>query len=179
MIALHQALQLLERGELIAYPTEAMYGLGCDPWIQSSVNKILALKERHWEMGVILVIGELEHATPWIKQPSELYFPHIQATWPGPTTWLFEKSLQCPLWISGAHDCVAIRFSAHPVIQSLCRAFGGAIISTSANRHKQPGARTHTEVENYFPGIKILQGHIGNAENPSAIIDVRTNVKLR
>jgi len=174
MIQLHQAIELLKTSHVIAYPTEAMYGLGCDPWSEEAVEHLLTLKKRDKKMGLILVIGALEHARPWIRNINDVYQETIRATWPGYTTWLFEKSEQCPHWVSGAHDTIALRFSAHPLIHMLTQSFGGAIISSSANIHSLPCAKSTQEVHNYFPNTPIITGDIGSEHKASTIMDART-----
>lgn len=170
---------LLKTGGIIAYPTESMYGLGCDPYNEQAVHTILRLKKRSIDMGLILVVGSFEQAIEWIAHPEDLNLSIVQKHWPGPVSFLFEKSLQCPYWISGKHSTIALRFSKHPVIQALTSCYGKAIVSTSANIHKTPEARDCATVNSYFPDIIIVEGSIGITKTASSIYNAKTGEKLR
>ena len=115
-----EARHLLNRGKIIAYPTEAVYGLGCDPFNQQAVEKILVLKQREASKGFILLIANWAQLTPLIKVIPERLLDAVRATWPGPVTWVFPKANIIPDWLSGNHSSIAIRMTAHPVASQLC-----------------------------------------------------------
>ena len=104
-----------------------------------------------------------------------------QNTWPGPYTWVFPASDNAPSWIRGDHPSIALRVTEHPIASALCEAFGGPIVSTSANIEGTPPAKTIAEVEHYFhSGISvILDGPLGEIDNPTTIKDALTGVTLR
>ncbi|OZB81712.1 MAG: tRNA threonylcarbamoyladenosine biosynthesis protein RimN, partial [Halothiobacillus sp. 13-55-253] len=111
---LRQTGQILSQGGVIAYPTEAVFGLGCDPLDAIAVERILTLKQRDWRKGLILLAANLEQLHPWISlSPEEL--AKISAHWPGPATWVVPASQNTPDWITGGRDEVAVRVTAHPV----------------------------------------------------------------
>ena len=129
-----EAATTLHRGGVIAYPTEAVWGLGCDPSNEAAVARLLALKQRPVDKGLILVAGTLEQfhgLLDWDALPTDRS-EAVFASWPGPHTWIVPTSGRVPHWITGAHDGVAVRVSAHPQVVALCDAFGGPLVSTSA-----------------------------------------------
>jgi L-threonylcarbamoyladenylate synthase len=154
---LRAAVQALRMGGVIAYPTEAVWGLGCEPMNERAVERILALKRRDWRKGLILIAGDFAQLEPYVRLPSRNAMKRAQATWPGPATWVFPAAPEAPLWVTGDHDSIAVRVTAHPVAVALCAAYGGAIISTSANRSGQEPARSASELRRQFPtGIDYL-----------------------
>lgn len=174
-----EARHYLQCGSVIAYPTEAMYGLGCDPFNQQAVETILTLKHRQRRQGMILLIANWEQLFPLIDHIPEAALAAVRASWPGPVTWLFPKSLLIPEWISGEHNSVAIRMSAHPLVQQLCAHH--PIVSTSANISGQEPARDITGLRNQFMENvdAVLQGNLGTETKPSSIYDVLSGKQLR
>lgn len=159
-------------GKLFAYPTEAVYGLGCDPDQEQAVLNLLALKQRPIEKGLILVARTYSQLLPYINDASipMAKRTEIFSSWPGPNTWLLPASKKAPKWITGGSDLIAVRVSAHPVVQSLCELFNKPLVSTSANLTGQPSALTEKEVTQQFAQQVILvPGALGNNLKPSKI----------
>ena len=171
----------LERGGLVAYPTEAVFGLGCDPSRGETVARLLALKERPEAKGLILIAADFAALQPWLATPTPAQWARVEATWPGPTTWLLPAAADCPRRLTGAHDTLAVRVTAHPVAAALCRAHGGALVSTSANPAGAVPARDAATVRRQFGDAvdAIVEGAAGPATRPSAICDARTGETLR
>ena len=177
---LRQAVQILNAGGLVAYPTEAVYGLGCDPWNAEAVQRLLALKQRPWQKGLILIAADFNQLQDFIQPLSATTLAQLQQTWPGPVTWLLPARDTVPDWLTGEHDTIAVRVSAHPVVQDLCRAFAGAIVSTSANLTGLVPARAAYQVRWQLPQIDfVLPGNVGGAKNPSQIRDAQTGEIIR
>ena len=105
----------------------------------------------------------------------------IQATWPGPVTWLLPARPETPRWLTGDHATLAVRVTAHPLAAALCRRWGGALVSTSANRASRPPARTPLGVRLALGGGPdyILAGACGGAARVSSIRDGMTGAVLR
>ncbi len=181
--SIYKCVSQLYEGNVIAYPTEAVWGLGCDPFDEDAVNKILNLKNRKAEKGVILVAGHIDQFYFLLKDLDWSLRERLFATWPGPNTWLVEHNNRVPSWISGKHSTVALRVSEHPVVQALCTKFGGPIVSTSANPQGLPAATNATKVRQYFkqhPDMPTLsQGVVGGLTKPSTIRDLTTGTVLR
>jgi len=177
------ALRSLFRGEVIAYPTEAVWGLGCDPFNPVAVDHILTLKKRPINKGLILIASQLSQLNFVLKDLSNDQIARMNATWPGPTTWIVPKNEHVPYWLSGDHDSLAVRVSDHPLVQALCTAYGGPIVSTSANPQAKPAAKTRWQVERYFrraPELSfITKGVVGNRNRPSDIIDLLSQSIVR
>lgn len=176
---LYKAREFLQQGKIIAYPTEAVYGLGCDPFNESAVKKILALKQRSSSKGLIVLIANWAQLAPLIGDVPESRLEIVKKTWPGAVTWIFPKSKTIPDWVSGNHESIAIRMSAHPIAHELC--IDGPIISTSANVSGQAPALDLPSIYTQFPeGIDaMVAGALGQASAPSRIFDVVSGECLR
>ena len=172
---------LLKNGGIIAYPTEAVFGLGCDPLNEQAVKKILQLKHRDVKKGLIIVGATWEQLKPFTQSIPPDRLQTVLSTWPGPITWVFPASRKAPRWITGHHSTLAIRVSAHPVVHTLCEAWNGPLVSTSANPESLPPARTEQQVKEYFSqGLDaIVPGHVGLQQNPTEIRDALTGKILR
>jgi L-threonylcarbamoyladenylate synthase len=181
LLATIAAAQLLRDGQVIAYPTEAVYGLGCDPANESAVRKLLALKDRHESSGLVLIASEYSQIRPWVADIDEASIDKAMHTWPGPVTWLFPRAAGVPDYVAGSHKTIAVRITAHEPSRLLCQAFGSALISTSANPSSASSARSTEEVDTYFgQGIAgILAGPLGGAVNPSEIRDLVSEKIIR
>ena len=173
------AQDLLQSGRLLAYPTEAVYGLGCDPFNRQAVEALLALKQRSPQQGLILVVADWSQVFPLVQALLPQQLEQLRASWPGHVTWLCPKSALVPSWISGDHDTVALRMTAHPVARQLCG--HGPLVSTSANRHGLDPAKTDLELQQQFPeGLDaVMAGDLGTSAQPSSIYDLRTGARLR
>lgn len=175
------AIVALRAGGVIAYPTEGVWGLGCDPDNDEAVARLLRLKARDPAKGLILVAASIEQFAPWLEGLApELHAPLV-ASWPGPNTWLVPDNGRTHALVRGAHDCVALRVSAHPGVAALCRAFGGPVVSTSANRASEPAAMSAEEVGDIFGAEldAIVEGELGGLDRPSTIRDLLSGRVLR
>ncbi len=175
------AAQMMRAGGVIAYPTEAVWGLGCDPNNATAVLRLLALKRRDPAKGLILVAADVSQLQPYLQHLNETLLSRLYASWPGPQTWLVSDCGAAPAWIRGEHASVALRVSAHPQVAALCRAFGGPIVSTSANPTGRRPARAAQSVRNYFPAQLdyILCGALGGRAAPTPIRDLVSDRVLR
>ncbi|WP_425913594.1 L-threonylcarbamoyladenylate synthase [Pseudomonas sp. GWSMS-1] len=177
---IQQAALVVRNGGVIAYPTEAVWGLGCDPWHAEAVERLLALKDRPMHKGLILVAGDIEQFNFLLEDLPEIWLARLAGSWPGPNTWLVPHQNRLPEWISGQHNSVALRVSDHPQVRALCR-LTGPLVSTSANPAGRPSARSRLRVEQYFPGQldAVLGGALGGRKNPSLIRDLITGDVIR
>jgi L-threonylcarbamoyladenylate synthase len=176
-----QATQVLINGGVVAYPTEAVWGLGCDPWSKTAVQKILRLKNRHVDKGLILIASEVSQFESLLQGLSDDQRVRFSAQQARPTTWLVPHNGRAPGWIVGQHDTIALRVTKHPVAAALCDVFGGPIVSTSANPQNLPAATTGLKVKDYF-GEEIdfeAPGEIGEAAKASEIRDLLTGGVIR
>ena len=181
LLSVPEAADHLRAGRVIAYPTEAVYGLGCDPASEMAVRSVLELKQRSPDLGLILVADSLEQLRPFIDLSHITNLETAMSSWPGPMTWLMPRAAAVPNWLAGKHATIAVRVTAHPVCRALCAAFGGAIVSTSANRSTEPPARSSDEVQAYFGAniAGIVSGALGEKLEPSEIRDLATGAVIR
>ncbi|MCB1733911.1 MAG: threonylcarbamoyl-AMP synthase [Gammaproteobacteria bacterium] len=176
-----RAAAVLRSGGLVAYPTEGVYGLGCDPLDERAVRRLLQVKQRPMHKGLILIASEFTQIEPFIGPLREGEFKKAMATWPGPVTWVMPARADTPAWLRGDHPTIAVRVTAHPLAASLCQAFGGAIVSTSANLAGRPPARNALQAR-LRTGSAIdfvLSGATGGRQGPTPIFDVKNGSRLR
>lgn len=175
-----QVARVVRAGGVIAYPTEAVWGLGCDPWNPEAVFRLLALKARPVEKGLILVAADMAQFDFLLDDLPQAWRAQLRLSWPGPNTWLVPHQGRLPEWITGMHDSVALRVSDHPLVRALC-AHSGPLVSTSANPAGRPAARSRLRVEQYFGGQldAVLGGALGGRRNPSLIRDLRSGEVIR
>lgn len=173
----------LKNGEVIIYPTEAVFGLGCDPRNEEAVMTLLKVKQRPVEKGLILIANDYGQLLPFVednKIPMDKR-AEIFSSWPAPITWLLPASKAAPSWITGQHELIAVRVTDHPTVKRICKAFGGPIVSTSANLSGQPAI---TDVAQITPEFSEMVSYIvdeplgGNAQ-PSKIINAFTGEVVR
>ncbi len=179
---LRMAARCIRGGGILAYPTEAVYGLGCDPWNRVAVlQRLLAIKRRPEHKGLILIAADFTQLAPFVEPLEEARMQAILATWPGPNTWLLPARVGTPGWLRGRHATLAVRVTAHPIAAALCAAAGGALVSTSANISNRPPARTHLQVRLALGSQVdlILAGRCGTRARPSTIRDGCTGAVIR
>lgn len=178
---LQLAVNKLIDGEVIAYPTEAVWGLGCDPWKYDAVAEILRLKRREESKGLILIAANIAQMQPFLTRLSDAEMEQLEQGWPGPRTFLVPHNGLAPEWIRGRFDSVALRVTDHPLVCRLCEAFGGPIVSTSANPAGLREAKSLLDIRRYFGGesIHVLPGKLGGRNRPSEIRDLRHNRLIR
>ena len=183
VLAIADAAALLHRGGVVAYPTEAVWGLGCDPADEAAMTRLLAIKQRPVGKGVILVADALEPLQGWIDLEAlpASRRDAVLASWPGPNTWVVPAAAAAPRWITGDHDGIAVRISAHPGVAALCRAFGGPLVSTSANLAGEPPARSREQLDPRLLATidGLVDGATGGLEQPTAIRIARDGSILR
>lgn len=178
---LRTAARLIGAGGIVAYPTEAVYGLGCDPLNPAAVMRLLALKQRPWNKGMILIASTITQLAPYLRPLSAELEDRVSATWPGPVTWLLPARPEVPYWLRGEHETLAVRVTAHPVAAALCETFGGALVSTSANlAGHEPARRALTVRRELGQQVDyILHGALGGSDRPTEIRDAQTGRIVR
>lgn len=177
-LKIRHAADIIRSGGIVAYPTEAVYGLGCDPLDREAVDTILTLKRRPERAGMILIVADADQLDGWITPDTD--FSRL-ATGTEVVTWVVEAGPLTPRWITGGRKTVAVRITNHPVAAALCVAADMPIVSTSANRRACPPAANALRVRCAFgPAIDyVLPGPTGTRLQPSEIRDARTGAVLR
>ncbi len=178
---IRQAVRSFHQGGIIAYPTEAIYGLGCDPMNWCAVEGLLQLKQRPVDKGLILIAASFEQLQPFVKPLSAAQMKPIMESWPGPNTWLLPAADDLPFWLSGSHDTLAVRVTDHPIAAGLCMACNSPLVSTSANISTHHPAQNTIQVRTQLgerPDI-IIHGATGGQKSASVIRDGATGRVIR
>lgn len=176
-----RAARVVRGGGVVAYPTEAVFGLGCDPRDRAAVMRVLAIKRRSWRKGLILIAADFAQLESYVVLPPEPRRTEVLASWPGPHTWVLTARGAAPRWITGGRDSLAVRVTAHPIARDLCVRAGTALVSTSANVSRRPPHRRLLRLRHDLgPHVDyVLAGALGGSAQPTAIKDARTGRLLR
>lgn len=174
------AIRILRAGGVIAYPTETVYGLGCDPFDEAAVTRLLAIKRRPVAKGLILLAADLRQLDGLVTL-DDTARRRLADTWPAPVTYLLPATERVPAWIRGAHDTVAVRVDPHPLARALARGLGTPLVSTSANRAGRPAARNRfLAARNLGEEVDfVVTGEGDPLARPSTIIDLQSGRVLR
>ena len=176
-----RAARIVRSGGVIAYPTEAVYGLGCLPRDARAVRRLLAIKRRSFRKGLILIGADFAQLARYVVLPPEPRRSEVLASWPGPHTWVLDARGDVPHWITGVQRSVAVRVTAHPLAAALCRAVGEALVSTSANVSRRPPHRSLLKLRRDL-GRRVdyvLAGPLGGLARPTVIRDARSGRFVR
>ncbi len=178
---LKQAVRALRAGGIIAYPTEGVYGLGCDPENSAAVERLLLLKQRSGNKGLILIASSIDQLEPYLEPLNTSTLKKVNATWPGPVTWILPAKPFTPPYLAREDQTIAARVTAHPVASALCKAANQALVSTSANTSGYRPAHTPLQVRNIFQNNVdyIVHGATGGAGKPTEIRDSRSGKIIR
>lgn len=178
---LQEAVKTLRTGGIIAYPTESIYGLGCDPRNESALHNLIALKQREHHKGLILIASNYAQITDFIGPHDERLKHRLCEPAPTPTTWVVAAADNLSPLLTGGRPTLAVRITDHPVAAALCNLFAGPITSTSANISGRTAATSAHDVRSQFPcGIDcVVDGAPGQLSRPSQIIDAQTMQVLR
>ncbi|HWU98189.1 MAG TPA: L-threonylcarbamoyladenylate synthase [Oxalicibacterium sp.] len=177
--AIHEAAHKLERGELVAFPTETVYGLGADAENACAVTYIYEAKERPSDHPVIVHLAPEADLAYWAASVPDDARKLIDAFWPGPLTLIFKRAEHVSPIVSGGQDSIGLRCPSHPVAQALLRTFKngkGGIAAPSANKfgHVSPTTAQHVHDEFGQGGMVacILDGGQSDVGIESTIVDV-------
>ena len=175
-----EAAKIVQRGGVIGYRTDTLYGLGADPLNVEAVKRIIKLKGREGSKPILLLISDLELVTKYLTNTSDKFQEIARRLWPGPLTLIGEAQNELPPDLTAGTKTLGLRLPESMNVRDLIRACGGALTGTSANPSDKPPALTALEVENYFPEIDlIIDGGTVMATDPSTVLDVtRSQVQL-
>jgi L-threonylcarbamoyladenylate synthase len=175
-----QAVKVLREGGIIAYPTEGVFGLGCDPFNETAVLRLLKIKQRKGAKGLILIASNWQQVKALIKISSS-DVATIKLSGTKPITWIFPATKRVPSWVSGKFNSVAIRVTSHPIAKKLCQKFKGPMVSTSANLVGRMPAKSVIQARKQFAkNIDfVVNGQVGNLNKSTEMRNVRTNKTIR
>jgi len=174
---INKAAEIIRNGDLIAYPTETVYGLGGAPFNSEAIAKIFTAKGRGENKGIILLIRHTDDLPRLILSVSPAAQTLMDAFWPGPLTLIFKAHPDLPTSLLGGLDTVALRHSSSPTAGQLLTALGGPLTSTSANRSGEPPCRSAQSVQTALGDHLnlILDGGESFEIQPSTLVDVSTD----
>ncbi|MCZ6855582.1 MAG: L-threonylcarbamoyladenylate synthase, partial [Gammaproteobacteria bacterium] len=160
----------LKRGGIVLHATEGVWGLACDPFDRLAVAALLHLKGRSIDKGLIVIGADVETFSQELIGLSDAQVSELRASWPGPVTWVLPTN-RFPAWITGGRPSVATRVPAHDQARALCSAFGGPLVSTSANLSGRPPSRSSLQAVSVFHNHVDyrLPGEISGLTGPSEI----------
>jgi L-threonylcarbamoyladenylate synthase len=179
MLSTRHAADLLLAGGVIAYPTEGVFGLGCLPDDTAAVERILAIKNRAANKGLILIAASAGQFDGWVDPQHLAKIPEPDSQ--QPVTWICRPSARVPAIVTGEHPGLAVRVTTNPVAAAICDAVGMPIVSTSANKSGRPVARNPMVVQRQFGRLVdyVVPGRCGPARGPSEIRDMESGKVLR
>jgi L-threonylcarbamoyladenylate synthase len=171
----------MRAGGIIAYPTESCFGLGCDPTNNIAVRRLLKLKKRKRDKGLILIASNVEQLESWVNIRACQQYENIISSWPGPYTWVIPAAMPLDRWLVGGHSGIAVRVTAHPAAARLCSLFNGPIVSTSANIQGWPAFTSAQQVRKCFGSRlqSLIHGKVGNLVNATEMRDGSSGILLR
>lgn len=179
---LDDMITVLNKEQVIAYPTEAVFGIGCDPDCERAVTRLLEIKQRSVDKGLILIAASFSQLQPYVDDAALTATQRetVFSLWPGPVTFVFPAKATTPCWLTGRFDSLAVRVTDHPLVVALCERYGKPLVSTSANLSGQAPCRSSDEIyEQFGPAFPVLHGPTGGRLNPSEIRDALTGELLR
>ena len=179
-IGLRRAAAVLRRGGIVAYPTEGVFGLGCDPWNADAIRRLIALKRRHTGKGFIVLAHSIAQINPFAELLGLEFQEAVLRSWPGPVTWVLPAKPGVPRILTGGRRSLAVRVTLHPIASELCR-LAGPIVSTSANRAGGSPIRENLRCRAVFSRFvdAVVPGPLGGLGGPTEIRDARTGIRLR
>jgi L-threonylcarbamoyladenylate synthase len=167
------AARILREGGVVCHATEGVWGFACDPFDEAAVLRVLALKQRSVDRGLIVIGTSAEDFAGQLQQLPSTRRATVTASWPGRHTWVL-PNVGYPEWVTGGRETLACRVPDHPQARSLVKAFGAPLISTSANQSGMAAATTEEAVLRW-PGRLVdyvLPGATAGADGASVIHDL-------
>lgn len=168
---LANAVTAIQQHGVICYPTEGVWGLGCHPQSVQAFDKLLTIKQRPADKGVILIAAEMAQVHPYADISPEC-LSQLMDLWPGFVTCILPKAMDCPAYLCGQHDNIAIRITAYEPVKALCLAANTALVSTSANLSGQPTVTNIEQAKTVFgDAVDVyLDASLGGESKSSRII---------
>jgi L-threonylcarbamoyladenylate synthase len=169
-----QAVEFLKNGDVIAYPTETIYGLGADVVNRKAIKKIYDLKARDYGLPVSILVADIAMLREFVEEVPEQALSLMRRFWPGALTILFPANDKIPKGLVTNTGRVGVRISSHPIAAALVKTFGKPITTTSANLSGFPPSLSVKHIQKYF-GDKIpclVDGGECEPSRGSTVVDV-------
>ena len=177
---LERVARILKEGGVIAYPTESVYGLGCNPNDDNALRRLLAIKKRDPAKGLIILFSDLEQATPYLEPLSHAQKAQICTPQPRATSLLIKCKPSLSPLLRGQFDSIAVRVTGHPQAKAIIDYTDQPLVSTSCNLAGKPEMKQTSQVRSRMSQSVdlIIAGRCGG-ENPSRIIDLASGRVIR
>lgn len=176
------AARLLQKGELVAFPTETVYGLGADARREDSVRAVFAAKGRPADNPLIVHIADIADWAPLVREIPPLAQKLAEKFWPGPLTIILPRTERIPAVTAGGLDSVGVRFPAHPVAQAFIKAAGVPIAAPSGNRSGSPSPTTSAhmmqDMDGRIPAIVEGGSCLCGVESTVIVLDDAETVRV-
>jgi len=168
------ATSLLIKGELLLYPTETVYGMGCDATNLQAIQKIFEIKQRDQGKPLPILVDSLAMLKKYVAEPNAIETKLIERYWPGPLTILFQSKGVLPKDIDAGTGKIAARISSHPIATQLVKELGRPLVSTSANLSEEPSALSPQDLARYFSSsnLSYLDGGVLKSSKGSTLVEV-------
>ncbi len=173
------AADILRRGGVIVYPTETVYGIGCDPWNREAVERVFRIKRREKGRTMLVLADSLEMAEREFGTFQGAAARLANAFWPGPLTIIVRPTRECPDYLYGPTGGVAVRVTSDSLCRRLVAEFGRPIVSTSANVSGEPAVASYQEASERFGAeVDLVIEGGGMTGIPSAVVDMTSEIPL-
>lgn len=168
---LKQASAIIRDGGVVLHATEGVWGLASDAFCEAAVLRILTIKARAVDKGLIVIGGSADAFAPELERLELEQRQRVMANWPGPFTWVLPGQ-RFPAWVRGEHDGVAVRVPGHPQARALAE-LTGPLVSTSANLAGTPAATTSADaISRFAKQVDLVL--VGEVQNPGAASRLQT-----
>jgi L-threonylcarbamoyladenylate synthase len=172
------AAKAIRDGEVVAYPTDTVYGLGVNPFSDEAIRRLFAVKQREAHKPVLLIVANDQQLHEVVSSISSVAKTYMQAFWPGPLSILFPKSSRLPMSLTGGSEKVCVRCPASRFARDFCHAAGSALTSSSANLSGEPPVQSLAQLD--LPGVSVgIDAGILNDSEVSTVFDPAHGLVLR
>ena len=172
--------KLFNDDQVFAHPTEGVWGLGCNPFSEVAVNNLFSLKKRPRNKGIIILTGNEDHLTLFLKHLTKDQKKAFFQKSPGPHTWLIPSNEEIPTWLQGDSGLVAVRLSLHPDVIRITNELKNPICSSSANLSGGKPAMNKLDIKKIFGrDLHIIDGELGKLNKPTPVQELTTGTWIR
>ncbi|WP_444996627.1 L-threonylcarbamoyladenylate synthase [Aliikangiella sp. IMCC44359] len=174
------AVKAIDCGGVIAYPTESVFGLGCDPYHNDAIKKILSIKKRPAYKGLIILVSDIAQAEPFLQPLSKQQLQRVNIPRERAITWLIPCQPEVSPLLRGHFRSLAVRITQHPIARAICESTNTPLVSTSCNIAGKSELKTTMAVRNHMKAKIdwLVDGKCGG-QAPSQIIDITNDRVLR
>ena len=176
-----QSIDWLNKGKILAHPTEGVWGLGCNALDELAFKKIYKLKKREYNKSFILLIKSYKSVEQFTEKLSNDEQDFLDEHWPGPVTFLIKYNKNFPKHLQNETGKIALRVSNHLPINTLFKGFNCPIVSTSANISGQDNINDPEKIMSTFDDADVAyyNEELGLHKRPSKIIDLSSREIIR